>query len=106
MVRVKSCKEYEVWCNSCQKIIVFDSPEDLRKDTKLNSMYETQYRVKCPSCGRVIVFSKVSGFDLPYDFTKEVKEMEEIEEPEKSEDDELVEKEDFVGTIIMCMDMF
>ena len=54
MIRIKSKREYEVWCEKCRHVLVFDSPEDLKKENKPDSCVNPMFCLICPSCGSKI----------------------------------------------------
>ncbi|MBR3003119.1 MAG: hypothetical protein IKF38_06165 [Clostridia bacterium] len=68
MIRIKGRDEYEVWCRNCKKTIIFDSPEDLKKDEP-----SELYCVICPLCEREIWFDGIVGHTLEPNFAKQVK---------------------------------
>ena len=73
VIRIKSQREYEVWCKNCQHVLVFDSPEDLKKENKPDSYVNPMYCLVCPSCGREIWFDGLTGYTLGRDFCEQVK---------------------------------
>ena len=73
MIRIKNQREYEVWCKKCHHVLVFDSPEDLKKENKPNSCISPMFCLICPSCGGEIWFDGVLGFSLDPDFCEQVK---------------------------------
>ena len=73
MIRIRSQIEYEVWCEKCQHVLVFDSPEDLKKENKPDFHFNPMYCLVCPKCGREIWFYGITGDSLDPDFCKQVK---------------------------------
>lgn len=86
MIRIRSQREYEVWCKKCQHVLVFDSPEDLKKENKPNSYFNPMYCLVCPSCGREIWFDGITGYSLAPDFCKQVKFTDKKQEEETAGD--------------------
>ena len=73
MIRIKSKREYEVWCEKCRHVLVFDSPEDLKKEDKPDSCVNPMFCLICPSCGSKIWFDGIFGFSLDPNFCNQVK---------------------------------
>jgi len=67
MIRVKGQDEYNVRCENCKRILIFDSPEDLIKAD------DNMYCIVCPLCKKEIWFNGILDTFMNPNFTEKIK---------------------------------